>query len=61
MNISEWGREQGNEIIAEAGYDALHCGGHLGWLEGEKYSMGRDAGTKMVMAVGLHEMYKTTH
>lgn len=39
MNISEWRRERGNGFIAEAGYDALHCGGQQGWLEREKYSM----------------------
>lgn len=52
MSISE----RGDEIIAEAGYDALHCGGQQGWLEREKYSMWRNASTKMVMAVGLQDI-----
>ncbi len=50
MNISEWRREEGDEIIAEAGYDALHCGGQPGWLEREKYSVWREASRKASVA-----------
>ena len=61
MDISEWRREQGDEIIAEAGYDALHCGGQRGWSEREEYSVWRDASAEMGLAVGLHETYETAH
>lgn len=60
MNLSEWRHEWGDEIIAEARYDALHCGGQQGWLEREKYSLWMNASTKMVMAAGLQDITDIT-